>query len=331
MAYSDVLKSIQNLAINGPVKGKFDASLTLGYNGNLDLTLTLKVWLVQLPGTGKRRLTDVDNTEFEADSWPSEEWRTFGDIYQSGGEKFWNNRFWLTHLNDDWDGLDYPFDQSIYHVSPHTFPMANFGHALLRTPNWSAMSEYRPTRGMVRPAINCRFRLQLVSHRDAFHTMVRVAYVTKHGDGRPIGPGEFRSYSKLNTHLDLRERTLRTEDQNGETVMAKQTPYVHEIGHLLGQPHVGVPVGQHPGEATCLAAMLNQAPESANADACYGVNHDTIHNIMGAGMSLSPRNAFPWQAALAQLTNTNPAVWPVSVDRPLTATIVARATTDQWY
>ena len=71
--HSDVPKSMQNLLVNGPVQGKFDASLTLGYNGNLDLTLTLKVWLVQVPGKGKRRLADTNNIEFEADSWPSDE------------------------------------------------------------------------------------------------------------------------------------------------------------------------------------------------------------------------------------------------------------------
>lgn len=314
---------MQNLLVNGPVQGKFDASLTLGYNGNLDLTLTLKVWLV--PGKGKRRLADTNNIEFGADSWPSDEWHIFRDTYRSGGERFWNNRFWLTHLDDNWEGLDYPFNQSIYHVSPQTFPIAGVGQVPLRTPNWSAMNEMRPTRGTVRPAINCRFRLQLVSFKEAFHTMVQVAYLIKHADGRPIGLGEFRPSSKLNTNLDLREQILKTEDQNGETITAKQTTYVHEIGHLLGQSHVGVSVGQHLGEPTCLAAMLDQPPESANSDACYGVTHDTINNIMGAGMNLSPRNAFPWQAALAQLTNTNPAVWPVSVDRALPAAIVARS------
>jgi hypothetical protein len=295
-----VPKSQQNVVVNF---GKFDATLARGYAFNLDLTLTLKVCLKAMTG-GKREVSDHGGVKFEADDWPEADWKTFCETYQSEGEKFWDNSFWLWHLLPSWNELDYNYTHA------HS---ACVQGTLVWTPPWvhvpttqSSGCAYRTTVKdcVVRPAVNCRFKLQLVTKPELAHTTIEVVYVTKKkSDGSAVATNmDFRSNAGLYDSADLKPKTLTLTTSDGEAVTVTKKTHLHEIGHSLGLEHSGV----SSAEEACKLSGDN------NSGACYGVNKDTIQNIMGWGTELSLREALPWQTALGQLTSTLPALWLVS-------------------
>jgi hypothetical protein len=323
------IKSLKNCLVNGY---KFDVDLSPAQNFNLDLTITLRLWLVQESRDKNNQVKDTDGKAYEASVWPHEEWMQFRATYQAEGQKFWDNWFWLSHLNHpDWGGLDFPYDQSPGNacVSGFPIPPTGFGQVPLQMPNGSTTSGIIPASGISRPAINCRFRLQLVSHQESYHTGVRVAYLKKNWD-KPSLTKEFRSHSKLNADQDLTETYTTTQSKTEGKIEAVQKPFLHEIGHLLGQPHAGQASVFDQAEPACLVELAKNPKNGANAEACYGQTFDSYRNIMGGGAALSLRNALPWQMALAQLTNTSPTAWPVSL-RPQPATILPAKPSHWWH
>ena len=75
-------------------------------------------------------------------------------------------------------------------------------------------------------------------------------------------------------------------DSKGRSIMQKA--HVHEVGHLLGLPHVDV------GKSHC-------PPSNTNASACYGVADADKYSVMGQGMQLRYSNANPWRQALMDI------------------------------
>jgi hypothetical protein len=322
--FAGVLKSVKNFAIGG---SKFDVDLSLGYNFNLDLTITLRVWLVQEGGGEQRVIRDTDGHEFQTEQWPSDEWRKFRETYQAEGQRFWDNRFWLQHQDfPNWEGLDYPYSRGRGNYYHNTFPIPSFAHVPLQMPQVCTGAPVIPDAGLARPAINCRFRLQVVSHLEPRHAGVRVAYLKK-AEGNP--QDRFRSHSRLNNQHDLEmtAQTLKTAD--GLHIRVKQRPFLHEIGHLMGQPHAGEATIFEEANQACATQMAKDPKNGYNSDPCYGVTEDALLNIMGGGEVLSLRQALPWQHALAHLTNTSPAVWYVST-RSVPARVIPSGQAAVW-
>jgi hypothetical protein len=306
--FVDVPKSVSNFSIG---RDSFDAQLSPGYNFNLDLAITLKVWLIQETGDDQRVVKDTDGQAFQTEPWPSDEWRKFRETYQAEGEKFWDNRFWLQHKDfPTWEGLDYPYSRGQGSYSNHTFPVPSFAHVPLQTPSTCTTSQLIPDSGLARPAINCRFRLQVVSHLEPRHTGVRVAYL-KRVEGAP--QDRFRAHSRLNSQQDLEVVTQTLKTGDGQHIRLRQRPFLHEIGHLMGQPHAGQATPFEQAAPACATQMAKNPQNGSNSDPCYGVTEDALANIMGGGEVLSPRNALPWQMVMAHLTRTSPAAWPVSM------------------
>ena len=100
----------------------------------------------------------------------------------------------------------------------------------------------------------------------------------------------FGSHWKLYDSKDTDEAEKGT-DSTGAKIM--QRAHVHEIGHLLGLPHVAV------GQASC--------PKSGNtnAPACYGATDEEMRSVMGRGMELRLEHAEPWQSAMIRVIKAN--------------------------
>lgn len=145
-----------------------------------------------------------------------------------------------------------------------------------------------------RPNIHCRVKLQRGIPGYAHHTIESVR----------LDPSEtwFGSHATLYDDRDTRWDITR-RDSRGKNVM--QRAHVHEIGHLLGLGHIDE------GKAHCPTG-------NTNAPACYGVADEDVHSVMGAGMSLSPQLATPWQRAIIHLTGKGSLLtsdWSASMQR----------------
>jgi hypothetical protein len=76
----------------------------------------------------------------------------------------------------------------------------------------------------------------------------------------------------------------------------------HELGHVLGMPHIKTILG----DQACIA--------DNNAPRCYGETALELANIMGAGRDLWPLNAAPWMERIASHTQTQAASWTATMD-----------------
>lgn len=92
----------------------------------------------------------------------------------------------------------------------------------------------------------------------------------------------------------------------------RQRTLFHEVGHLLGLPHIGVTTGMStsaaPGAPLC--AVTNGAPE----DLCYeGPSRGDTASVMGKGTGLSAREARPWLDRIEDHSGIAKNQWKVSM------------------
>jgi hypothetical protein len=84
----------------------------------------------------------------------------------------------------------------------------------------------------------------------------------------------------------------------------------HEVGHLIGLPHVGDFRNHH----SCRKAIQDDPKGGANHNSCYeGPSHADTENIMGSGDLRATWNAMPWLIRLFQHTNIGPHAWKVAL------------------
>ncbi len=76
----------------------------------------------------------------------------------------------------------------------------------------------------------------------------------------------------------------------------------HELGHVLGMPHIKAILG----DQACIA--------DDNAPRCYGETALELANIMGSGRDLWLLNAAPWIERVAAHTQTQAASWTATMD-----------------
>lgn len=160
--------------------------------------------------------------------------------------------------------------------------------------NTFGMFEFSDGVAKYRPNIHCRVKLQRGIPGYAHHTIESVR----------LDESErwFGSHETLYDDRDTRWAAKR-RDSRGKEVM--QRAHMHEIGHLLGLGHIDE------GKAHCPV-------NNTNANACYGVADEDMYTVMGAGMSLSPHFATPWQRAIVHLTGKGSLLtsdWSASMQR----------------
>lgn len=298
--------------------GLYDSELNTGYfslHDNFNLTITLKVFL-RPKNEGRKIIRDADRNRFRIDNWPAGEWNTFRNIYQTTGQSFWDNKFWLK-TPDDFIDLDRDIgdfrQEQIFITLTEQVERCVVGGFWCSTDTQTYREAVTIRRGLLRrPNLNCRFRLELADSASVAHKTIDVYYITHRRSGgqwirtRPGRLTEFRSDDSTYSSSDLMLEEMEFEGHR----LTFQT-HIHEIGHALGLDHSGVP--RH--EPQCIQAIDTSA-DSSNDAVCYGTTLESAGNVMGMGMNLSWHDSLPWRYAAELHTGVNQHRWEI-YQRPL--------------
>lgn len=222
-----------------------------------------KGWVVPAGNVGF--YPDADDDAKWIRDWTQAEWDSFLRNVKNQAA-LWNHKFWLVPTNN-YD----TFDKAI--ADPKVFGKG---------------AVYRPT-------VECLFNFEIALHYGYAHTTVKVVNV--------YGPNFFRSHNRLYSSGDAVIGPNESQDWRGNVVKTKYPVIAHEIGHSLGQPHIG----KLRSLVLCgLAIDWERFPYQdalpwmfkggSNADVCYGPHSAAgdIDNIMGAGDKFSKENGKPW-------------------------------------
>jgi hypothetical protein len=166
-----------------------------------------------------------------------------------------------------------------------------------------------PFDGQPGPKARVNLRCRLVVHMlteatDAHKVIDAVKYVPNPASAPPRANDSryFQDTPKTVPHADLAGRRY------------WQNTVLHEVGHALGLPHVGVSVGKStnpavPGSPVCTIAVQNQA-------ICYeGNSAAETNDLMGLGGVFSARDAQPWLDRVSAHTGVLAPNWTVKLSR----------------
>ena len=137
------------------------------------------------------------------------------------------------------------------------------------------------------PNIWCRFRLVEAPRASAHHSVL----ITRLAAHEPFA-GSNTAFFDSNDIKSVSKRYL----ADG-TSTTSQRASVHEIGHLLGLPHI------NDGKGKCVGGNINHS-------SCYGVTDTELLSVMGAGEELRISDAEPWRRAARALAPVQPPLLP---------------------
>jgi hypothetical protein len=274
----------------------FESILDAPVGANAAFTLNLRVLFVKQNRSAGATYLDEHNKPVQLLDWDesTDQFRQFIRKVKDQAEDFWNKKFYLIPP-DDYAGLDWPTSS--------------------------------PTN---RPNVECRFQLNAMGSPSAAHAIIDCYRTT---GPRQLGLHACVSYQRKQRlppvggrfkWIDTEEpttgnpciaKTCRGEEyppnwdpidptQGPRTVVrtncrvgVSQWRIPHEIGHLLGLPHVG---------------------EFFRTGGAYeGRNEEDCNNIMGVGMRRAEWNVLPWVTRRPDHTGIHPRGWRIALaERP---------------
>lgn len=242
--------------------------------GNHELHLNMTVHLQQI--TLPPDIIENQGNSYLVQSWTSAEWMAFKQVVAKHGN-IWNRRFVLVPLK--------PYKDLMF-----TDPASPF-------------VQYMPN-------IECHFNLTVQDSPANAHHTIKVARLS---DGYLLpDSGTFRSNSMFYDSADGNVAQLQIPDNQGNTLKIDHYTIPHEIGHFLGQPHIG----ELKNLAACSAAKSRDPKEGKEAPVCYGSGEmpSIAENIMGYGLRFTFENAYPWVWTVIDLTTgTANTDWDVQI------------------
>ena len=204
------------------VSGAFTSDLLLSSDGTT-INHTLKIRL----GLCFQKITTPPSTfndfaganTFNIRNWTESEWWQFMDSVFDQSDR-WNNKFWLIPPNN-YSELDWPLN-------------ARQGR------------NYRPN-------VKCQLFVQKWLSPGLANKTIRVAKLAESHVG---DNGTFRSDAVTYDSLDGVAHTFQIPDNGGTILNVVHYTIPHEIGHALGQPHIG----QLRRTTACMAAIAGPTP-----------------------------------------------------------------------
>jgi hypothetical protein len=281
------LRNFVNSNISVP-SGKYDVDMILSSNNsitseaaNIELGINLKV----LATKNEAKVGQyVDSTkQFMYDRWSDEAWNFFLLSLELQANQVWDRKLWFT-LNK-------------FKVFTPEFQKVK-DNFLITKDDKNLKGE--PVMALFSRPIACRFNLQLVTDTGNPHHQIDVFYI------KPTGTTKISNTSMGSTSsvMDFYDYLL----YEGTA----QSAIAHEVGHILGLPHIGVSTGNE----DCILALKNNPNVGGNAKICYfakGAGEEVTNNIMGIGTRVDARNADPWQKALLAMTGIPTNYWNISL------------------
>lgn len=219
---------------------------------------------------------DFGGNSFKIREWKYLEWMNFWDTIFDQCE-MWNNQFWLIPPRD-YSKLDVKVGDMKF-----------------------------------RPNVKCELFVQLWSVPGNAHKNIKIAKLDESVSGDST---VFRSDAVTYDSLDGVAHTFQIPGPTGLKNNIVHYTIPHEIGHALGQPHIGV----MRKTSACLAAMRGNAKDphsngGSNSNRCYGYGElpSISENIMGFGTKFDEVNAQPWVDRIAEHTKTKAGDWRVKL------------------
>lgn len=235
------------------------------------LYITLKIFY-EKDDTGND--VHIDASRFTTAAWPANEWENYLSEVRTLS-RFWDGRFWLVLDEASARSTEYKNVERFISISenlpPHPF---SGGQQILVCPR----------------TILCKFNLEIVSTAAGAHKNIQVAYITNRATGTTTGVDTFTNRSNA-AYYD-----------SGDVISASNgyNTIVHELGHAIGLPHIGVETSYDP----CIQhdhSWFGYSGEGSNSTECY--QGPLANDIMGGGGELHWQDALPWRFALEQLTS----------------------------
>jgi hypothetical protein len=261
--------------------------LTGNVSQNHELIFYLAICLQQISKETAKRYVP----KLRSQDWDDSEWLNYQGRVTAAAE-LWNNKFWL--------------------IPPDSF----------KELTWPAP----PREWTHEPNVKCSLEVNFRANPGEAHKVINVVRLDDSYSYDPMrstasGPATL-GYAGLWDTQDGKILVQQIPDASGVLHPHNHLAIAHEIGHLLGQRHIGV----LKKTVLCLRAMDKNAPptiiagpgavnEGEDSFECYGgFDMPSIaDNIMGCGMAFDPVNAQPWKDRIALHTGTDPEAWKVSM------------------